>query len=296
MSNGDLDARNLTTLHKIVLGLHSRNLEDELRATLVDVNAQDALGMTPLALATECGRETDVMLLLSYGANPSTPSYCQKDPLCYAARARSAACTALLLQAGASATYHSSYGHTALHYAGIWAPGTVVDLLVAAGAPVDFADKDGRTPLGFTVVSGNLDAAARLLAHGARIRTPAALNADPVLYGIRENRHPFLRLFVAHGFDAAVPLPKGQTLLHVLAESADELTMAIFSKCRMANVFIGKADDDGKTAIQIVGLRATEQGRMSLRESFHLMLHSLLQLGFDELEEGDQWEDAVEIQ
>lgn len=291
----DIEGREFTALHTTVLKLDngSHDLRNELENSSKDIiNLRDSQGMTALNMAAELGSAADLQLLLSHGADPSIPAKCQKDPLIFAARSRNPDCVAMLLNAGASVSYRTSYNHTALHYAAIWSPGKGVEHLLAAGMDVNFPDKDGRTPLGFTVVSDNFDAATRLMANKARIRCPDAPEVDPFLFSIRENRHRFIKLFIDHNVDTNVPLPNGQTVLHVIAQFADEKTMDIFTVSKIKGLSINKEDNEGITASEIVKTR--QDSTPSLVQSFYKMLQACLTVGLDDSGDDEYWEDAVE--
>ncbi|CEI68151.1 unnamed protein product [Fusarium venenatum] len=287
----DIEGRNFTKLHKTVLKLESTSISEELEMTSTEmINARDSLGQTALCLAAELGSTDDLRLLLSRGADPSIPSYCQKDPLIFAARSANPTCVKLLLEAGSSVTYRTGYNHTALHYAAIWSPADGVEHLVNAGMDMNFPDKDGRTPLGFTILSDNFDAAVRLLANGAQVRCPNAPAVDPLLCSIKENKHRFLDLFIRNGFDIHVPLPNGQTLLHIIAEFADADTMALCVPLA-SEIIVGQVDTEGRTAIDIINTR--ENREPGSKQNFYDMLgHCFLT---DEDVESENWEDAVEI-
>ncbi|KAG8668335.1 hypothetical protein FPOAC1_007714 [Fusarium poae] len=286
----DIEARNFTKLHKTVLKLESRNISEELEMNSIEmINARDSLGQTALCLAAELGSIEDLRLLLSCGADPSIPSYCQKDPLIFAARSGNPTCVKLLLEAGSSVTYRTGYHHTALHYAAIWSPGDGVEHLLDAGMDKDFPDKDGRTPLGFTILSDNFDAAVRLLANGAQIRCPNAPAVDPLLCSIKENKHEFIDLFIRKGFEIHIPLPKGQTLLHVIAEFADADTMALCVPVA-SKIVVGEIDEEGRTAIDIINAR--ENKEPGSQQNFYEMLGHCLST--EEDTQSEHWEDAVE--
>jgi ankyrin repeat protein len=272
----DFEDRNFTVLHEIVLGLTNRSLAEELKAETTDVNAQDGIGLTALSMAAKRGDAESVKLLLINGADPNIPSHSGKDALCYATKQNDRECILLLLNGGAKATNSTVYQQTALHFAALRSRDKdVADRLLRAGSDTNAADRDGRTPLGFTPLHNNFEFAAWLLEHGASIRCPGSSPAhDPLIQAIRGNRHELLELFIRHGFDIDVPLPNGQTLLHYIAEWADERTMALMSQCKVGRLMVGKEDSKGKTALDIIRKRGEDSPLVV--ECFFRMLESSL--------------------
>lgn len=288
----DMEGRSYTILHEIVLRLSQTSLEDVIRNSEVNVNARDSMGNTALNLASERGDLPNVKLLLLHGADPNIPGNSQKSPLMNAGKSGSAACIAILLKFGAIATYRTAYNHTALHYAAIHAKDRrCAELLIAAGVEtVSHADNDGRTPLGFVSIHQNTEFAACLLENGAQIRSHKGPEVDPLVESLKANRHRLLELYCEYGFDANVTLPKGKTLLHVVAEYGDGKSMEILARNKIDGILMGQMDDEGNTALDLVRKR---QDDPYLEECFLELLHSWL---FDnELEESDPaavWEEV----
>src|SRR5215469_12227952 len=236
-------------------------------------------------MAAKRGDVESIKLLLMHGADPNIPSHSGKDALCYAAKKNDLACVTLLVNGGTKVTNSTVYQQTALHFAALHCRDErFVDLLLKAGADMNATDRDGRTPLGFTPLHNNVDFASCLLNKGVTIRCPGSSPAvDPLIQAIRGNRHELLELFIEHGFDIDVPLPKGQTLLHIIAEWADEETMDMLSRCKLGHLTIGKADDEGLTALDIV--RSREEDSHAMTQCFLKMLESSLS---DGIQRGDE--------
>jgi ankyrin repeat protein len=275
----DHENRNFTILHEIVPGLTQSSLADELETQTTDIDAQDSIGLTALAMAAKHGDAESIKVHLVQGVDSNIPSHSGKDALCYAAKKNDLACVTLLVNGGAKVTNRRVYQQTALDFTALhYRDERFVDLLLNAGADMNAVDRDRRTPLGFTPLHNNVDFASYLLNKGATIRCPGSPPAvDPLIQAIRANRHELLDLFVEHGFDIDLPLPKGQTLLHIITEWADEETMDILSRCKFGHLHVGKTDDEGLTSLDIVRLR--EEDSHAMTQYFLKMLESSLSDG-----------------
>lgn len=65
------ETRNFTSLHRMVLGISHKDLDSGLADSLVNLDAVDASGQTPLARAVVRDDFVTVSKLLSSGANPN---------------------------------------------------------------------------------------------------------------------------------------------------------------------------------------------------------------------------------
>lgn len=70
LSDGGLDERQFSRLHKIVLGMLPNSLKEDLEISTSSINEGDNLGRTPLFWAASRGDIEAVSLLLEYGADP----------------------------------------------------------------------------------------------------------------------------------------------------------------------------------------------------------------------------------
>lgn len=127
-SYDNLDERQFSRLHKIILGLSpGSTLEHELAQSTATINDPDNAGRTPLFWAAAHGNLDAVTLLLEYGADPNVVtikpvieaggSYAGKTCLHAAASRGHSQVVSLLLANGAVAGSRGMMGVTPLHYA-----------------------------------------------------------------------------------------------------------------------------------------------------------------------------------
>lgn len=110
-----LDNTEFTNIHRIVLGLHGGNLEEELREGVESVNARDFRGKTAVFWAAARGDVKSLLLLLDAWADPNITDAAGTSPLAIALSKGRAICALILLRHGADATLSDKYGNAPLH-------------------------------------------------------------------------------------------------------------------------------------------------------------------------------------
>jgi ankyrin repeat protein len=203
-----------TALHWAV---HRGNLEivDLLIGAGADVNAANAHGVTPLALAAENAQPTMVARLLKAGANPNAALPVQGESiLMTAALAGNLEVVTMLLDRGAQVDARTARsGQTALMWAVSENHVAVTRLLIERGADVRARSATGFTPMLFAAQQGNVEIGRMLLAAGA------AVNADdggpaPLLIAINSARVPFSLFLLEQGANPNAASRDGETALH----------------------------------------------------------------------------------
>lgn len=186
-------------------GLHAAAWSGDLvaiarQASPAALATRDALGRTPLHVATFARRPAAVLALLRAGADPSALEDGRYDAVTIAAVADDEPTLAVLLAHGASARLVTSrYDGTALIAAAHLGHDGVVRQLIAAGAPLDHVNNLHWTALIEAVVLG--DGGSR---HQAVVRDLLAAGADRRLTD-REGRTP-LALARSRGYTAMVQM------------------------------------------------------------------------------------------
>ncbi|KAL1597941.1 hypothetical protein SLS60_008429 [Paraconiothyrium brasiliense] len=163
--------QDFSTLHLVVLGRLSQDLEILLKNNQAEVNLQDANGRTPLLWAAWRGDATSVLLLLKYGAEVNKTDHECYTPLAKAAQAGHLSTIEILLTAGADMHITTSWGHQPIHLASENKVDghMIVEALLEWGANPNAYSKGSGTPLHNAANRGSIRTIKTLIAHGANI-------------------------------------------------------------------------------------------------------------------------------
>lgn len=227
-----VEEQNFPLLHRIVLGLHGKDLKNALIEDPGAIDNEDAMGRTALNWAAARGDDRSVTLLLSYGADPNILDCQYSGPLSYAAEKNHTVCVRLLLEAGAEPDPVISGGKkvgSPLNCASRNASDPVlVKSLLDFGADVDASGVDGRTPLIHAARTDNVPFALLFLQHNANINAMSTDKQTPLTTAIVNNSHGVLKLLLSRWSDySACPRLRGPHLLETTAQFADHETLAI---------------------------------------------------------------------
>ncbi|KAK5207025.1 hypothetical protein LTR41_007092 [Exophiala xenobiotica] len=251
-----IERRDFTVLHKIVLGLVSKDLELELRSSTADIDAVDSNNRTALSLAAERGDLDAVNLFLDFGANVHLASTSLSTPLHFAACAAEPSCIAPLISKDADVNALTNHNQTPLIYAAAYTKDARhASLLIEAGAFVDFPDLDGITALGWTAISGNTPVATLLVQYNANVDNIDNAGQTCLSRSISSNNHEIIRLLVAKGASTRTNLPRGSNLMHIIAEHADLETLHLLHRLDLSAVG-GDRNHSDRTPLDILRSRA----------------------------------------
>ena len=282
-------------LHKIVLGIVCKDLEQELQASTADINSQDTIGRTPLSMAAERGETGYLTTLLDYGGNTGLPSYSYQTPLHYAASAKDPECIQLLLAAGEDVDCMTNWDQTPLHLAAAYTKNAAhATLLLDAGANLNLPDKDGITPLGWTALSNNIEVASVLLDRGANIYDIDHHGSSTLRRCIYSNRHEILEMLLSKRPQIYRCISEEESVWDVIAETADLETLRLLRQLDFTEPSMGSRPISHYSGADKIMNRV--DGSPELTEAFQ----ALVQLAADqqnaipEYEDEETWEDAME--
>jgi len=228
-----LSEMQLSVLHRIILGLIPRKLEDALALSTIDINLGDSEGRTPLSYAAARCDAQAVKLLLYFGADPNGRLQNDKgtmSPLHHSAKSGSVECTRILLEYHADVKYADSWGNTALIFAAIYGKSReLCQLLLEKGADISAQDRMGYTPLRAAIMWDSVTVLKFLLDNGAGLDATDEGGYTPLLHAVWQNRHGCLKALLRRGANTRVVTTTGQTVLHLAATFGDVETVKILT-------------------------------------------------------------------
>ena len=273
--SGYVQTRQLTIVHKIVLGIICRDLKDELELSTADLNTTDGGGRTPLIWATIRVDESAVKTLLAFGADPNITDHYGCTPLHFVT---SVGICKLLLDAKVNVNARNAYyGRTALHTYNTRREVGVVDMLVQAGIDVNAQCLVGETALLNATYNSITRIARRLLELGADVNATNRSSGYSALHLATEyDRHEILTDLLNRGADYSKRTGSGRTILHLAACYSGTKTLSILSKANLEGLDMALRDQNGKTAADYLSERCIlVEIEESMRDEFHTLLQNV---------------------
>jgi ankyrin repeat protein len=166
-----------------------------------DVNAQDAVGKTPLHRAVELNDVDLAKALIKAGARVKAATRYGVTPLHLACVNGQAAMIDLLLQSGADPDETWTYGETALMVASRTGVVDAVRVLLAHGANVNARTESGQTALMWAAAENNVAVIPVLLKAGADVQARTGFGFTALFFAVREGKLDAVRTLIAAGAD-----------------------------------------------------------------------------------------------
>lgn len=186
----------LSPVHRIILGMSSADLEQQLELNPSLVNECNWVNMSPLMCAAHVGDHDAVSILLSHKANVDIIDQRSRSALHFAASEGSYECIKLLLEAGADPGLKDNRGVAPLSLLMNTYTTEQMDKMVSLfkeyGADIDARDISGRTPIHVAVEWHNASGIEALAKYGADIDI---LNYDgkaPIVRAVEFNSYQVL--------------------------------------------------------------------------------------------------------
>ncbi|KIW01308.1 uncharacterized protein PV09_07344 [Verruconis gallopava] len=253
-----IERRDLTVLHKIVLGLSKLDLAQQLAESTADVNAQDSIGRTALSMAVERSDPVSARLLLDAGADPTIASYSQLGPLHYASMAKDPACIELLVSLKTTQVDSmSNWQQTPLVHAVAYVKDERHSrLLLMAGADPNRRDRDGFTPLAWAAIANNLAAAKVLLEYKARADIIDLYGTSLLHHCVVSNRHEILDILAPLSMEVRSCLSPNTDVWHLITSHANSSTMHKLKDLNWEGMSTPSTDPEVTYLLQLLKERA----------------------------------------
>ncbi|MCJ1401216.1 hypothetical protein MMC11_004428 [Xylographa trunciseda] len=248
-----LSTRRFSVLHKIVLGLLTKDLETELQGSTSEINVPDSQGRTPLSWAAARGDSRSVQILLEHGAQANLADEQANSPLHYS---KNDVCARLLLLHGADVSSRNCWGGTALHtVCRTSGDVSLLSLLLNSGGDPDARDHEKQSPLHDAALKSHTACVERLLSLEVDINIGNASGDSPLRFAIMFNAHASLRYMLTsplHRADFSGVNSYGHTFSHSIARAADAKTIRILAENLTVSFVLDTTSRDsiGKTSAQ----------------------------------------------
>jgi ankyrin repeat protein len=211
----------LTSLHRIILGITSVDLAQQLELSVSEINTPDAGGRTPLMWAVRRGDIKSIQILLEWGADVEKADRMMIRPIHKAVADADDECVRILLEAGAVATVADVDGAQPIHNI-VFSPYNRVksiEALLAHGADLNARCNRQCTPLHWAVdmhqTEGAMDNIQYLVDHGADIEALDSFGDSAVIDAICTMDLRMLRFLIKRGAILDRKRKNGTTALHV---------------------------------------------------------------------------------
>ncbi|MDR3301361.1 MAG: ankyrin repeat domain-containing protein [Spirochaetaceae bacterium] len=238
------DAQGNTILHQATQWQLDRIIPIIVRRG-AKVEAQNALGETPLFMAVRINSAPTIRSLLSAGASLNARDSLGNTVLHVAVRWEAQSAAEALIGAKIDIDAYNLYGNTALHDAVKLGRSTMENLLVQRGAGLEMRDVDGNTPLMTAVVMGNFRSADHLARSGADINTRNNNGETPLLLAVENERSDLVALLLDRGAQIHARDADGKSPFIAALQTSQRMVLSLLGKGRE------QTDDAGRSPLSI---------------------------------------------
>lgn len=191
---------------------------------IIDVNAKDSNGRTPLISAIRSRDEPRIQAVLDL--NPDIHLRCTKDrtPLMHAIEVEFEIAVRRLVDRGAEVNAKTPGQSTALHQAASRGSTEMIELLISLDATIECRNRDGATPLLKASEANQSTTVSILLRKGADVSVKDNSGWGVLHYAVHSSAVDVLRVLFFQNEGARIDpnsrCPAGKTALHFAAENA----------------------------------------------------------------------------
>jgi hypothetical protein len=222
------ETSSFSRLHKSTLGLTCETLDRLLPLCIDEIDATDSMGRTALHLAAYQHNIKAIRILLVRGANPNIKDQYGKAPLHIVAATGSYPATEAVILGGADLEVRDQFDCTPLHHASLMGHHRIVELFVDSGSNIDALNCHLETPIRQAILTDSIEVVQLLHQRGAALNLEDNCGAYALQKCVWFNCHRVFRYLIGVQMRVDQRHKSRGTILHMLAEMGDPLTMEIF--------------------------------------------------------------------
>lgn len=182
----------------------SRGLQSEIVRLLskgADIDAETYEGATPLIFAVANNQPGAVKTLLEWHPETDKKTSGHETPLLIAVKNMNTQIAEALIRGGADIDLSDNHGAAPMHYAALNGDLLMTDLLLYYGADCNLKTYDGTTPLMAAIINGHADVADLLFQHGANLEARDNEGFTPFLIAAQNGDTTIMNILLREGVD-----------------------------------------------------------------------------------------------
>ena len=267
----------LSRLHRIVLGIISWDLTEELGvSTVAEINRVDVRGRSALSLAPIKGDPGAVKMLLESGADVNICDHDGDTALLNAAERHDTTCMGLLLNANANKAHKNKVRGDAmlqaLHNKKEENPG-FIQYLLDVGFNIETNQHRGVSALATATLCNHWKSVKILIESGADLESADDDGDTPLMESLLFHSDDSLKLLLEAGADYTKIDSYGDPILHDVAIYGGLRTVEIIHATKFDGRNIKATNKQGKTALEVAQARDTKPE--GFVEAFQLVLDDI---------------------